>query len=210
MALRLEGRVDRPWRFLATAIVIVIVVLFYADWRAFQNAASQVDQTRQLEQQTDGILASITDAETAQRGYLLTGDRKYLTPYEKAVVDLPRELDALAGTAAAAQRQVKQVAWIRSLIETKMAELKRTIELQDQEGVDAALALVRTDEGRLTMDEVRSAGKVLMSAEYLSLYELEKTSEMHANRFRIVVLTGCLCLVFLLFRLGSGGRHCGE
>lgn len=194
---------DRPWRFLAIAIVLVIVVLFYADWRAFQNASRKVDETRQLQQQTDTLLSSITDAEAGQRGYLLTGDPKYLAPYDKAIADIPRELNDLYNTAVAVHREVKQVDFIKSLIHDKLQEMQRTIELRDHEGPGAALSLMRTGEGRLTMDEVRSAGKVLLSGEYMSLYELEKTSELHANRSRIIVLVGCLGLVFLLFRMGS-------
>lgn len=203
MALHLQGRIDRLWRFLALAIVGVIVVLFYVDWRAFQASAKQVDETRQLQQQTDTLLSSITDAETGQRGYLLTGDRKYLAPYVKAVADLPVELSTLSRTAATAHREVRQVAYIQSLIQAKMADLKRTIDVRDQAGAEAAMALMRTDEGRLTMEEVRSACKVLLSTEYMSLYQLDKAAETHANSFLIVVLVGCLGLLVLLWRLGE-------
>src|ERR1700742_4814748 len=105
VALRLERRIDRPWRFLATAIVLVIVVLFYNDLQAYKDASTQVDQTRRLQQQTDIILSSITDAETGQRGYLLTGDKKYLAPYVKAIAELPRELSELTKSAVAANRE---------------------------------------------------------------------------------------------------------
>ena len=203
VAARLQGRIDRFWRFLALAFVVAIVILFYADWRQFEAATRQADATRQLEQQTDTLISSITDAENGQRGYLLTGDPQYLKPYEKAVANLPGELNTLAGTAAAVHREEKQVAYMQTVISQKMADLQRTIEVRDKEGESAALAIMRTDEGRLAMDEVRSAGKVLLSTELVSLYELNKQSEMHANRSRIVVLAGCLGLVFLLFRLGS-------
>ncbi|HWF09129.1 MAG TPA: PAS domain S-box protein [Bryobacteraceae bacterium] len=203
VALRLHGRIDRLWRFLAIGIVLVIFVLFYADWRAFQNASKQVDETRQLQKQTDAVLSSVTDAETGERGYLLTGDPQYLAPYEKANADLPDELKQLAQTAAAAGRDVDQVRNIQTVIHDKMNELKRTIELRDQQGADAALASMRDGEGRLTMDEVRSDVKVMLSGEYMSLYQLETASELHADRSRIIVLVGCLGLVFLLFRMGS-------
>ena len=70
----------------------------------------------------------------------LTGDRKYLAPYEKAVAALPGELSVLAATAAAAHREIKQVAYIQTLIHDKMADLKRTIDVRDQVGDEAALA----------------------------------------------------------------------
>ena len=203
VALPLHGRIDRLWRFLAIGIVLIIFVLFYRDWRAFQNASRQVDQTRLLQKQTDVLLSSVTDAETGQRGYLLTGDPQYLAPYEKAIKDLPDELAQLAQTAAAAQRDVDQVRNIQALINDKLNELKRTIDVREQQGADAALADMRNGEGRLTMDEVRSNCKVLLSGEYMSLFQLENDAKLHADRSRIIVLVGCLGLLLLLFRMGS-------
>lgn len=203
VALRLQGRIDRPWRFLAIAIVIVIVVLFYADWRAYRNAAQQTDEAQQFIQQTNSLLSSIKDAESGQRGFLLTGDRKYLTLYEKALAALPHELDDLSETAQKARREATQVARIRSLMNDRLAELERTIEVRDQQGDEAAMAIVRTGEGRLTMDEVRAVGAVLIAREAAGLYQTRKAVDLNANRSRIIVLVGCVGLVFLLFRMGT-------
>ena len=203
VALSLQGRVDRPWRFLAIAIVIVIVVLFYADWRSYRNAARQSDEAQQFIRQTNALLSSIKDAESGQRGYLLTGDKKYLGPYEKALTGIPRELDDLSKTAQTAPREAAQVARIRSLVIDKLAELKHTVQVRDLQGDEAAMALMRTGEGRLTMDEVRAAGAVLVSREEAGRYETDRAVDLNANRSRIIVLVGCVGLVFLLFRLGS-------
>src|ERR1700677_5160491 len=203
VALSLQGRVDRPWRFLAIAIVIVIVVLFYADWRSYRNAARQSDEAQQFIRQTNTLLSSIKDAESGQRGFLLTGDRKYLGPYEKALTGIPRELDDLSKTAQTAPREAAQVARIRSLVIDKLAELKQTVQVRDLQGDEAAMALMRTGEGRLTMDEVRAAGAVLVSREEAGRYETDRAVDLNANRSRIIVLVGCVGLVFLLFRLGS-------
>ena len=105
VALSLQGRIDRPWRFLAIAIVLIIVVLFYADWRGYRNAIRQSDEAQLFIRQTNSLLSSIKDAESGQRGYLLTGDRKYLGPYEKALSVIPRELDDLSKTAKTAPRE---------------------------------------------------------------------------------------------------------
>lgn len=199
----IQGRVDRIWRFLAVVIVVVIAVLFFVDWRAFQTASSRADETRQLQDQTDKLLSSVTDAETSQRGYLLTGDKKYLIPYDKAVRDIPGEMVALAASAAAVPRAARQVENIQAMVHDKMADLKRTIEVRDEAGDEAAMALMRTDEGRVAMDDVRAACKALLSSEYMRLYDLNKASESHANGFLFVVFAGCGGLVFLLWRLGA-------
>ncbi len=80
--------------------------------------------------------------------------------------------------------------------------MKNIIQVRDQEGTDFAVEIMREGDGKLTMDEVRSAAKVLIGADGFHLYGMETTSEMHANRSRIIVLAGCLGLVFLLFNLG--------
>lgn len=203
VALGLQGRIDRPWRFLAIAIVLVIVVLFYRDFRAYQEATAQSDQTQRFIREINDLLSSVKDAEDGQRGYLLTGDRKYLEPYEKALPAIPRELDALAATAALVPREKRQVDSIRSLVFEKLAELKRTIEVRDLEGDEAAMAIMRNGEGRYTMEEVRSAGNMLVRREDAGLYEANRILESNANNSRIIVLVGCVTLVFLLFVQGS-------
>lgn len=203
VALGLQGRVDRLWRFLAIAIVLVIVVLFYFDWRAYQKATRQSDETQQFIGEMNNLQSSVKEAESAQRGYLLTGDRKYLAPYEKAASEIPKELDDLTRTAANVPREKQQVAGIRSLVLDKLAELKKTIEVRDLEGDEAAMAIMRTGEGRLTMDEVRSVGNMLVRREQAELYNSDRELETSANNSRIIVLVGCVGLVVLLFQLGS-------
>ena len=83
-----------------------------------------------------------------------------------------------------------------------MAELKHTIEVRDQEGDEAAMAFLRSGDGTLAMDEVRTNCALLVSFEQARLYDLEKQVASNANRSRFVVLAGCVGLVFLLFQLG--------
>ncbi len=217
MPPRLKGRIDRLWRFLAIVIVLLIAVLFYADWRAFRNTTREVEAARALQQQTDALLSSVTDAETGARGYLLTGNPDYLSTYQKAVTDVPQRLDDLARAAAAAhlppgatqaanathgKAAVQQISLMRSLVRDKLTELKRTIDVRNEQGSEAALAVMRSDEYRLTMDEVRSAGKLLLTGETLGLYQLQRASQQDANRSRVIVFVGSLGLVILLFRMG--------
>jgi PAS domain S-box-containing protein len=203
VALRLQGRVDRPWRFLAIAIVLVIVVLFYADWRDFQNASARSDEARQFIRDANSLLSSVTAAESAQRGYLLTGDREYLTPYEKAVSAVPAELDSLSKNETVAPRARPYLDRIRALVTEKLAQLRHTIEVRDQQGDEAALSIVRGGEGKLAMDEVRSECEYLIKREEALLYEINQQVDRNDNHSRIIVLAGCVGLVFLLFRLGA-------
>ncbi len=199
----LNGRIDRLWRFLALIIVLFIGTLFYYDWREFRVASTQVDQTRQLERQTDLLLSTITEAESGQRGYLLTGDRKYLDPYRAALAELPDQMKSLSAMAAAAPSEISVVNSIEGLIHDKVEELKLTIAVHDEAGPDAAQAQMRTGAGRLTMNDIRSYCRILLSSEYLNFYDRNRRSQARASRILLVVLAGCFGLIVLLWYLGN-------
>jgi PAS domain S-box-containing protein len=199
----LNGRIDRLWRFLALVIVLFIAGLFYDDWRQFQVVSTELDRTGQIQRQTDILLSTITDAETGQRGYLLTGDPIYLDPYKSALRDLPGELKTLAAAAAADKGAAADVARLQTLIQEKLAELERAIAMRDEYGPADALAVFRNDAGLLTMNEIRSTCKELLVSERLRSYDLGRSSRSRGSSVLIVVLAGCLGLIVLLWYLGN-------
>lgn len=191
MPLRLQGRVDRLWRLFAIAIVLVIVILFYVDWRAVKRDNQQLDAARDLQEQTDRLISTVTDAEATARGYLLTGNPVYLSSYNDDAKQIPTLLNALNASIATdvhkargkahVSAEVKEIAQIRQLTTSRMQEIQKSVEVRDEEGSDAALAIVKTDEGRITMNDLRSSAKVLVSGEFFGVYEARKASENDAD-----------------------------
>ena len=99
--------------------------------------------------------SSLANAETGQRGYLLTSDTEYLSPYESAVAELAPHIDNLAHLTADNPVQQKNIADLRLLVSEKMDELSQTIELFRSGKPDDAKALVMSDKGLLIMDQLR-------------------------------------------------------
>jgi PAS domain S-box-containing protein len=95
------------------------------------------------------------DAETGQRGYLLTADADYLNPYNAAIQQLPRDLNALSEMTADNPEQGKNVERLKQLCEVKLAELRHTIELFQQDRGEEARSVVKSNLGRNTMEEIR-------------------------------------------------------
>src|SRR5580692_11205487 len=95
----------------------------------------------------------LTGAESAQRGYLLTGEAPYLQPYTDAVAKVGAALDRLQEDykAESGSREIRE---LRLLTGKKMGELEDTVALYKKRGVAPALNVVRTDVGRRTMDEI--------------------------------------------------------
>ncbi|HEX3883812.1 MAG TPA: CHASE3 domain-containing protein [Stellaceae bacterium] len=102
------------------------------------------------------LLSALQDAETGQRGYLLTGDDSYLQPYTAALGEIKAGVDSIRQLSADNQARARKVAAIEPLIAAKLAELRRTIDLRRESGFDAALKLVTTNEGKTAMDRVRA------------------------------------------------------
>jgi len=114
-----------------------------------------LSHTRQVQfeiQETNTLLA---DAETGQRGFLYTGDTRYLEPYTRATSQLDNQLQDLAKLSADNPAQVANVATLRKLCQAKLYELASTIALYREGKVEEARTLVLTGHGRGIMEDIR-------------------------------------------------------
>jgi signal transduction histidine kinase/ActR/RegA family two-component response regulator len=101
-------------------------------------------------------LSLAQDAETGQRGFLLTGEESYLDPYRSAVSALPGELEAIGEAVAANPMRRTQFEALRAALADRTTEIEETIALYRSGNASEALALVRTNRGRMTMDRIRA------------------------------------------------------
>jgi len=100
-------------------------------------------------------LSTLKDAETGQRGYLLTGEEKYLLPHDQAAARIHQQLATLAARVRAGELSGSDVTRLSQLTNQKLNELQETILLRRTQGLPAALAIVETDFGRHVMDLIR-------------------------------------------------------
>jgi PAS domain S-box-containing protein len=98
----------------------------------------------------------LKDAETGQRGFLYTGDPKYLAPYQSAIHEINSHIDRLAQLTADNPQQQARVATLRQFSDAKLNELAQTIALYKSGKTDAAKAFVLSDAGLKKMDDIRS------------------------------------------------------
>ncbi|MDQ1184454.1 CHASE3 domain-containing protein [Agrobacterium larrymoorei] len=142
------------------------------------------------------LMSHIQDAEIGQRGFLLTGDELYLKPYTTAMDSLDGMLDNLAEGAENASIETGSVATLRSLIAQKKSELEQSVEYRRAGNENASIALVKTGQGKILMDGIRS---VLAQMEKDGLAQLAKRSEAaSAAKARMHIL-------LLLFAIMVGG-----
>jgi len=103
------------------------------------------------------LLSELQDAETGQRGYLITGEERYLEPYRAALGTINQTMKQLQELAVDDAEVGRAIDRLRPLIAAKLSELDETIRLRKRKGFDAAREVVLTDRGNQAMDDVRAA-----------------------------------------------------
>jgi signal transduction histidine kinase/DNA-binding response OmpR family regulator/CHASE3 domain sensor protein len=183
---------------LATLAVFLIALLSYRalQWRA--EGARLVSHTIDVSHHVDELLSAFKDAETGQRGYLLTGIDSYLRPWDDGVAAVDEEQARLRGLLADNPAQLERLDRLRRFGAQKLAELKQTIDLRRAGQVEQALAVVRTDRGQRSMDAVRAVVVDLKQAEQVLLDQRTREWESAAWASLVVVWTGSGLLLFLI------------
>lgn len=147
----------RTLGLLIAGVAALLVIVATTAWLAARTGerAEEVQRVRQLRTAGMTLLVALLDAETAQRGFLLTGEPDYLLPYQSAG---PRTTEALAQLRTLAFEDsgaTQAMDRLGELVERKLAEMARTIELKQSGRLDEALEIVRSNRGRNLMDEIR-------------------------------------------------------
>ena len=117
----------------------------------------------EIKQNLVDLRATLTDAENGQRGYLLSGDARYLEPYERALASLPVLAAKMRANAAGDPQLLVQMTRLDSLRGRKIAELRATVMLAQQGHREDALLLMRADEGRQIMSAFVQQAKLMQT-----------------------------------------------
>jgi PAS domain S-box-containing protein len=182
--------------------VVSLGILAVAGWESARNvraedeATHSVTHSRLVIQDLDRLLSSLKDAETGQRGYLLTGEENYLEPYQAALGQIQSHLNDLRQLIQDTNRQ-QGVARIEAGIRDKEAELQQTIEVRRAQGLPAAVAVVTSGRGKATMDQIRAEAADLQNGEEGELQNRIATRNADTGNIFKALVAGSL-LSFLL------------
>jgi PAS domain S-box-containing protein len=148
------------WLALAMALVVAVILvnaaLAYHHTRQLHNDGYWVAQTNETLDAMDDLISTLKDAETGQRGFLIAGDERYLKPYNDAMTTIDGRIQSVESLTHDNDRQQARMPKLKELVLAKLDELKRTIDLRRESGLDAAQKEVLTHLGRNWMDAIRS------------------------------------------------------
>ncbi len=202
----------------------VPALLAFIAWNAYlavshlkrvQTIAALTLESSAIQAELSGVEKDVTDMETGQRGYLLTGNPAYLQPYVDAKGRLEIDFVTLrAGLSNRTQRERSLESQMESLATSKLAEMERSISLRQQGYRHRSFKLVDTDEGKGYMDEIRRIASSLFSTESSNFARLDRERTAALKRaFSAIIISNLVLLALAVCAFGlirHHGRLLGE
>jgi signal transduction histidine kinase len=156
-----------------------------------------VTHSRDVLQRTSATLSALQDAETGQRGYVITGDTTYLAPYERALAALREDTLALRTLTLDNPVQQRRLDTLGALTRRKLSELAGTIETRRSVGLEPAVGIVRADSGKRIMDSIRVLLDRIVGDEQRLLERRETDEESRGVLVSVILIAGTIAAALL-------------
>jgi len=174
-----------------------------------EKSAALTLESFALQVELSGLLRDVTDMESGQRGYLLTGDAAYLEPYTEAKSRIEMDFANLrTGLSNRTQHEQLLELQLESLVKSKQAEMERSISLRQHGYRLRSFKLIDTDEGKGYMDEIRRIASSLSSSESSNFARLkgERTAALK-RAFSATIISNFVLLVLAICAFGLIRHH---
>lgn len=183
---------------ISSIFLIIVGVVGYWSTYALIDTSYSVTHTHKVIEEIASYMSNLKDAETGQRGYLLTGDLAYLEPHETAVAATPKLLSELRTLTADSPNQQRSIDQMETLTAAKYAELKLTIDMRKAGHPEEAIKEVSTNKGKVFMDELRKITEQMSQDERIQLEKRASEAEATVATAKMTILLGTLiCLLFV-------------
>ena len=199
-------------RLIAAAAGVLVLLGGLTFWTAmaYEARLDAVRHSLDVQRRLASVLSTMQDAETGQRGYLLTGRPAYLAPYTRAKARLPGEVAELTTLLSDNPQQRRDADALRPLIVAKFLELDQTVALRRAGQAQIAMAMVRQDTGRQTMEKLRAVIARMGETEARVLEARSRASLAYSSgMFSLLIALVLSVLAFLavgLFRARQTAR----
>jgi methyl-accepting chemotaxis protein len=187
---------------LALLAVLVIGLASYRSATGFVAVAEAVASSLEISQAEESLISHLKDAETSQRGFVITGAERYLEPFTAGVSALEQDVRSLRTLTQDFPNQQRRLDAIDTLKRAKLAELQETIDLRRAKGFEPAMQIIVSDRGKKAMDDIRRTVDEMKTetAERLQQRTTAQTAQIQTTKNTILAGTAA---AFVL--IGVGG-----
>jgi CHASE3 domain sensor protein len=207
MTSHLPSRANR--RILTLALLVPLVLIGIPAFLAFhaegevKRSFQWVTHTLEVDRTVQSPVNSLVDAETGQRGFLLTARAVYLEPYEAGRARIAQQLAEVRKLTADNAAQQARLDQLAPLIDDRLAVLAETIALENRGERDAALQLVNSDRGKNTMDKIRGVLREMADDEHRLLWirqdQLSKQAGRSTNLLFLLLMASAASALLVLY-----------
>jgi len=196
---------------LGLAMVLIAAAAAYAflALRDLVRAGARVEHAQAVLVEIADLNAALVDAETGQRGFTATGERRYLAPYEAALTAIPRHMDTLRRVLAGDAPQLLRLTELDKQVGLHLAGLARAVEVQ-RAGAAAPAESVLLGAAKPVMDDIRALLAGMRTAEQARYRDFTQTASLHANRAQFVLVTATLASLITILIVFSLVRQEGR
>lgn len=198
---------------LATIAALVLIGINELGFVESSRALRDIEAATHTRSDLNRVLQLVLDAETGSRGYLLTGDPRYLEPYNAAVAEIGEQLEMLRASYPAASEDAKVLGDLTGNVHRKLAEMELSVRMRQQGNEDAWKFILGTDVGKQHMDSIRiESGKLIDAAtERMRVSQLQVRKSLQLSRIGIAGASLIALIAFWLYlRQTTALKEAGE
>lgn len=195
----------------ALAILIVVSVLSYRNMVRNDQDRQWVTHTHRVLEQVDAVLTDLLNAETGERGFILTGETSFLGPYNEAIARVDKDVTELRQLTSDNPTQQQAMDRVEPLISERLDMLRSRIEVRREEGLVSGAEIVRQGPGKQHMDKIRAQLAGMTQEENRLLVLRTEEAVKSSSNTRIVIVTGeILAITFLCLAGVVVGQEIGQ
>ncbi|MEH1783969.1 MAG: response regulator [Nostoc sp.] len=185
---------------LSLATLTTIGLISYQSTHELIETSRKESHTYQVLSQLENLNLQLTNAETGQRGYIITGEQRYLEPYNAAIQVINQKVKEIQRLTADNPNQQNRLDILQPLLTERMAVMKNVIELRQTQGLEASQKAVLTDQGKQLMDNIQKVIQAMKAEENMLLKQRSEKAQA-AGRQTLASIVYSIPLFSLLLAL---------
>ncbi len=187
---------------LALLLLVLMGLLTYQATRKLREVDERGSQAAAALAKIEAVSSLLNDAEDVQRGYVITGDERYLGSYDAEMQTINQDVRDLEKLTVEYPSQQEKIAALKPLIATRLGEIVATIDVRREQGFDPALKMILDQEDKPVMDGIEALLSGLRGDQEQQLYQ--RAAEADAREYDIIVRIAIGCLVAIMLVTGAG------
>jgi signal transduction histidine kinase len=186
--------------FLLVGLLALVGIVGTSLWlsQRTQDYVTGVVQIREMRSALVDLRSLVQDLETGQRGYLLVREEPYLRPFENSIAAIPQKMARVRELLVNFPEMAGAVETLMQALDQKVTELTQTVELAKNDQLDQAMEIVRTDAGKVLMDQARELFSGLIERSDNLLNERIAEQRASASALRTVQLVGSIVILAMV------------